>query len=368
MIIGVPKEIKNHEYRVGLVPESVYELCQHDHHVYVEHNAGLGIGITDEDYIEAGANILPTPQAVFDNSKLIIKVKEPQASEIAMLKPQHCLVTYLHLAADSKQAQGLIASQATCIAYETVTDNKGGLPLLAPMSEVAGRLSIQAGAQALEKRNGGRGLLLGGVPGVSPAEVLIIGGGMVGRNAAKMALGLGAKVTLLDNNIDVLRHLNELFGSNLITLFSNKESLDKQLKKADLVIGAVLIPGATAPTLVTEEQVKTMKTGAALVDVAIDQGGCFATSKATSHDDPMYILHEVVHYCVANMPGAVARTSAFALNNVTLPYILKIANQGIEAALKADTHLFNGVNVYQGQICNEQVAQSLNLPFHKLRL
>lgn len=363
MIIGVPKEIKVHEYRVGMVPASVSEAVAHGHKVYVETNAGSGIGFSDQDYIDAGAQILPTAEAVFAESEMIVKVKEPQAVERAMLREGQILFTYLHLAPDPEQTHDLINSKAVCIAYETVTDDKGRLPLLAPMSEVAGRMSIQAGAQALEKSHGGRGMLLAGVPGVEPAKVVIIGGGVVGANAAQMAVGLRANVVVLDRNIDVLRQLDAQFGGSVQCVYSTKDAIEKHVLEADLVVGGVLVAGAAAPKLVTAEMIKKMKPGAAIVDVAIDQGGCVETSHATTHSDPTYIVDDVVHYCVANMPGAVARTSTFALNNVTLPYILKLADKGYKAALQEDKHLLNGLNVYRGQITCEEVSEALDLPY-----
>ncbi|NTS75250.1 alanine dehydrogenase [Catenovulum sp. SM1970] len=363
MIIGVPKEIKNHEYRVGMVPASVSELIRQGHQVVVETQAGAGIGFSDEDYTKVGATILPQAADVFAQSEMIVKVKEPQAIERAMLREGQILFTYLHLAPDPEQTHDLINSKAVCIAYETVTDNHGGLPLLAPMSEVAGRMSIQAGAQALEKSNGGRGMLLGGVPGVEPAKVVVIGGGMVGRNAVQMAVGLGADVTVLDRNPAVLRQIDAQFGNRVKTLYSTADSLERVVKEADLVVGAVLIPGAAAPKLVSKELLEEMKKGAAIVDVAIDQGGCFETSKPTTHAEPVYIVDDVVHYCVANMPGAVARTSTFALNNATLPFIVALANKGYKQALVEDKHLLEGLNVYRGTVTNQQVAESLELDF-----
>lgn len=363
MIVGVPKEIKNHEYRVGMVPASVQELIVNGHEVFVETNAGIGIGFTDADYEATGAKILATAAEVFATSEMIVKVKEPQAVERAMLREGQILFTYLHLAPDMPQTQDLIKSKAICIAYETVTDDRGTLPLLAPMSEVAGRMSIQAGAQALEKINGGRGMLLGGVPGVEPANVVIIGGGMVGNNAAQMAVGMGANVVLLDRNIDVLRRIDAQFGGAVKTVYSTGDALTQHVLAADLVIGGVLIPGAAAPKLVTAEHIKNMKPGSAIVDVAIDQGGCIATSHATTHADPTYIVDDVVHYCVANMPGAVPRTSTFALNNATLPYILKLANKGYKEALLADKHLLNGLNVIDGKVTCESVASNLGFDY-----
>lgn len=363
MIIGVPKEIKNHEYRVGMVPASVLELIRNGHEVLVETNAGIGIGFSDEDYIATGAKILNTAKEIFDQAELIIKVKEPQAVERAMLREGQILFTYLHLAPDAAQTKDLVDSKAICIAYETVTDDKGGLPLLAPMSEVAGRMSIQAGAQALEKSNAGRGMLLGGVPGVEPAKVVIIGGGMVGKNAAQMAVGMGANVVILDRNIDVLRRLNDQFGSLVSAVYSTSDTLTQHIESADLVIGGVLVPGAAAPKLVTAQHIKNMKPGAAIVDVAIDQGGCIATSKATTHADPTFIVDDVVHYCVANMPGAVPLTSTFALNNATLPYILNIANKGYHQALVDDKHLLNGLNVMDGKVTCQSVADNLGYEY-----
>ncbi len=332
MLIGVPKEIKNHEYRVGMVPGSVRELTQHGHQVVVETLAGSGIGFSDADYVAAGAKVLGTAAEVFAQADMIVKVKEPQAIERARLREGQVLFTYLHLAPDLPQTEGLIKSGATCIAYETVTANNGGLPLLAPMSEVAGRMSIQAGATALQKANGGRGMLLGGVPGVAPAKVVILGGGVVGANAALMAVGMGARVIVMDRNVDVLRRLVAQFGTRIEPVFSSHDAVEAAVLTADLVIGGVLIPGAAAPKLVSAAMVKRMKPGAAVVDVAIDQGGCFETAHATTHADPTYIVDDVVHYCVANMPGAVPRTSTFALNNATLPFILELATKGANAA------------------------------------
>jgi len=368
MLIGVPKEIKNHEYRVGMVPASVYELVQQEHQVVVETNAGLGIGFSDDDYLAMGAEIVQIAEDVFTRAEMIVKVKEPLTEERAKLKSGQILFTYLHLAPDRAQTEDLINSQAICIAYETVTSDGGGLPLLAPMSEVAGRMSVQAGAQCLEKSNGGSGLLLAGVPGVSPANVVIIGGGVVGSNAAKIAMGMGAKVVILDRSLDVLRRLDNQFnsaqsGAGLETLYASKDVLEQQVLVADLVIGAVLVPGAAAPKLVTADMIKRMKPGSAVVDVAIDQGGCFETSHATTHADPSYLVDDVVHYCVANMPGAVPRTSTFALNNATLPYIVNIANKGYKAALLDDPHLLNGLNVYKGRVTCRSVADSLGLDY-----
>lgn len=363
MLIGVPKEIKNHEYRVGMIPASVRELVQNGHDVIVEKNAGIGIGFSDQDYMAAGAGIEDEAATIFAKADMIVKVKEPQAIERAMLCAGQILFTYLHLAPDLAQTQDLIDSKAVCIAYETVTDHKGGLPLLAPMSEVAGRMAIQAGAQALEKSNQGSGMLLGGVPGVEPAKVVIVGGGVVGNNAAQMAVGLGADVTILDRNIDTLRSLNIQFGNTAKVIYATADALEKAVLAADLVIGAVLLPGAAAPKLITKAHIAKMKAGSAIVDVAIDQGGCFETSHATTHQDPTYIVDEVVHYCVANMPGAVARTSTFALNNATLPYIIKLANLGYQDALKSDKGLLNGLNVINGLLTCESVAVAHDMEY-----
>ncbi|MGN6819104.1 MAG: alanine dehydrogenase [Sphingomonas sp.] len=363
MRVGVPKEIKNHEYRVGLTPSSVAELHAAGHEVIVETKAGMGIDFEDQAYIDAGARIVPDAKTVFAESDMIVKVKEPQPQEVAMLEPRHVLFTYLHLAADKPQAEGLMKSGATCIAYETVTATRGGLPLLKPMSEVAGRMSVQVGAHYLEKEQGGRGVLLGGVPGVAPAKVAILGGGVSGVNAAQMAVGMRADVTIYDINNDRLAELDMFFSSQIKTQYASKSAIAQAVRNAHLVIGAVLVPGAAAPKLVTREMVKTMKRGSVLVDIAIDQGGCFETSHATTHEDPVFEVDGVIHYCVANMPGAVARTSAFALNNATLPFALKLANLGAEAAMKADPHLANGLNVYKGKITHEAVAEALDLPF-----
>jgi alanine dehydrogenase len=363
MRIGVPKEIKNHEYRVGLTPPSVAELTAAGHQVVVETKAGSGIDFDDEAYVEAGATIAATAAQVFAQSDMIVKVKEPQPQEIALLEPRHLLFTYLHLAADKPQAEGLMKSGATCIAYETVTSPSRGLPLLKPMSEVAGRMSIQVGAHYLEKEQGGRGVLLGGVPGVAPARVAILGGGVAGVNAAQMAVGMRADVTIYDISNDRLAELDMFFSSQIKTAYASKAAIAAAVKNAHLVIGAVLVPGAAAPKLVTREMLKTMKRGSVLVDIAIDQGGCFETSHATTHDDPVFEVEGVIHYCVANMPGAVARTSAFALNNATLPFALKLANLGAEAAMAADPHLAAGLNVSGGKIRHKAVAEALDLPF-----
>ena len=363
MKIGVPKEIKNHEYRVGLIPSGVKELVLHGHEVSVETNAGAGIGYSDSEYLAAGAQIMESAADIFNYGEMIIKVKEPQAIERARLRKGQVLFTYLHLAPDLAQTEELIKSEATCIAYETVTDAMGRLPLLAPMSEVAGRMSIQAGALCMEKSQGGRGILLGGVPGVAQGEVLILGGGVVGQNAAQMAVGMGAHVTIVDRSLDVLRRLDNQFGNRIQTLYSTQDAVEEMAMKADLIIGAVLIPGASAPKLITRDAVKSMSSGTAMVDVAIDQGGCFETSHATTHDEPTYIVDDVVHYCVANMPGAVARTSAAALNNATLPYVLALANHGIFCALRNDPHLMNGLNVHEGKITNKFVAAAHELEY-----
>jgi len=367
MLIGVPKEVKNNEFRVGLTPSSVYELCHAGHQVKVETNAGVGCGFENSDFIAAGAKIVEQAANIFQSSDLIIKVKEPQTLERAQLRPGQTLFTYLHLAPDIPQTQELLASGATCIAYETVTDNLGRLPLLAPMSEVAGRMSIQAGAHCLEKSQHGSGILLGGVPGVPPANVVILGGGVVGSNATQMAIGLGANVTVIDKSLDTLRHLNTLYGNKIKTLFSTKQSLAEQLLTADLVIGAVLIPGAQAPKLVSRMLLKTMKQGSAIVDVAIDQGGCFETSHPTTHENPIFIEEGVVHYCVANMPGALARTSTQALNNATLPYVLALANKGIKSALSENTGLLQGLNIVGGKLSCRSVALAQQIPVISLK-
>lgn len=363
MRVGVPKEIKNHEYRVGLTPPLVAELTASGHEVIVETRAGSGIDFEDSDYVAAGARIVATAAEVFAQADMIVKVKEPQPQEVAMLEPRHTLFTYLHLAPDPEQAKGLIKSGATCIAYETVTANDRSLPLLKPMSEVAGRMSVQVGAHYLEKEQGGRGVLLGGVPGVAPAKVAILGGGVSGINAAQMATGLRADVTIYDINNARLAELDMHFGSQIKTAYASKAAIAAAVAGAHLVIGAVLVPGAAAPKLVTRDMLKTMKRGSVLVDIAIDQGGCFETSHATTHDDPVYEIDGVIHYCVANMPGAVARTSTFALNNATLPFVMKLANLGAEKAMAADPHLAAGLNVYKGAITHEAVAEALDLPF-----
>jgi len=363
MRVGVPKEIKVHEYRVGLTPASVAELVAAGHQVFVQTGAGDGIDCPDGAFRKAGAEILPDAPAVFAASDMIVKVKEPQQSEIALLEPRHILFTYLHLAADKPQAEGLMKSGATCIAYETVTSRSGALPLLKPMSEVAGRMSVQVGAHYLEKEQGGRGVLLGGVPGVAPATVAILGGGVSGVNAAQMAVGMRADVTIYDISMERLAELDMFFSSQIKTAYASRAAIASAVEKAELVIGAVLVPGAAAPKLVTRDMLKTMKRGSVLVDIAIDQGGCFETSHATTHADPVYEVDGIIHYCVANMPGAVARTSAFALNNATLPFALKIANLGAEEAMRQDPHLAAGLNVSGGKIRHEAVAEALDLPF-----
>ncbi len=359
MLVGTPKEIKNHEYRVGLTPESARELVGHGHQVLIETGAGDGIGADDEAYRDAGAAIVDTAEEVFAKADMIVKVKEPLAPERAMLRENQILYTYLHLAPDPDQTKDLLDAGVVGIAYETVTDRHGGLPLLKPMSQVAGRMSVHAGASALEKAHGGRGILLGGVPGVAPGKVTVIGGGVVGFNAAQMAVGLGADVTILDRNPEVLERLSDYFGSRAKTRFSNKANLAECVAQADLVIGAVLIPGAAAPKLVTRAMLSTMKPGAVIADVAIDQGGCFETSKPTTHAEPTYTVDGIVHYCVANMPGAVSRTSTYALNNVTLPHALRIADLGWRKALASDAHLANGLNVWAGKVTNAAVAHDL---------
>ena len=363
MRIGVPKEIKNNEFRVGLTPSSVMELVAAGHELFVETKAGAGIDCPDNAFRKAGATILPTAAEVFAASDMIVKVKEPQAQEIALLEPRHILFTYLHLAPDRPQTEGLMQSGATCIAYETVTSRTGALPLLKPMSEVAGRMSIQVGAHYLEKEQGGRGVLLGGVPGVAPAKVAIFGGGVSGVNAAQMAVGMRADVTIYDISNERLAELDMFFGSQIKTAYASRAAIARAVEEAELVIGAVLVPGAAAPKLVTREMLKTMKRGSVMVDIAIDQGGCFETSHPTTHADPVYEVEGVIHYCVANMPGAVARTSAFALNNATLPFALRIANMGADAAMKADPHLANGLNVSDGKVRHQAVAEALDLPF-----
>jgi alanine dehydrogenase len=363
MKIGVPKEIKNNEYRVGLIPASVAELTAKGHQLFIEKNAGAGIGFSDQDYCHAGAEIVATAESVFTRAEMIIKVKEPQPVEYVMLRPEQIIFTYLHLAPDRQQTLGLLKSGALCIAYETVVDDFGHLPLLAPMSEIAGRMAIQAGALALQKNSGGGGVLLSGVPGVLPAKIVILGAGTVGSNAAQVAVGIGANVVVLDNNIAALRRLDKQFYGKVNTVYATKSVIREHILRADLVIGAVLNPGAKAPQLVTRDMITEMKKGAAVVDVAIDQGGCFATSHATTHQEPTYLVDDIVHYCVANMPGAVARSAAQALNNATLPYIIKLADLGGKKALLADKNFLQGVNVCAGKVTLEAVAQAHNLDY-----
>ena len=363
MRVGVPKEIKIHEYRVGLVPAAVRELVESGHEVLVQSGAAAGIGFADADYQRVGAKIAASAEEVFEKAELIVKVKEPQPQECARLRAGQVLYTYLHLAADKAQTEALQKSGATCIAYETVTAPDGSLPLLTPMSEVAGRMSVQVGAYCLQKANGGRGILLGGVPGVAPAKVVVLGGGVAGTNAVEMAVGLRADVTVVDRSVKRLRELSSIFGPSLRTEYSTQEHVDALVIDADLVIGAVLIAGAAAPKLVTRDMVRRMKAGAVLVDISIDQGGCFETSRPTTHAEPTYVVDDVIHYCVTNMPGAVPRTSTFALNNATLPFARRLADHGWQAALKADPHLANGLNVHAGHITNEAVAHDLGLAY-----
>lgn len=363
MLVGTPKEIKNHEYRVGLTPAGVRELVAHGHQVMIEKQAGAAIGFSDEQYANAGAQLVDTAAEIFAKAEMVIKVKEPQPVEYKQLRPGQILFTYLHLAPDPEQARGLVESGAVCVAYETVTDNRGGLPLLAPMSEVAGRMAIQAAARALEKSQGGSGVLLGGVPGVAPGHVTVVGGGVVGINAARMAAGLGADVTILDKSLPRLAEIDNLFGGRVKTLYSTRDAVESEIKLADAVIGAVLIPGAAAPKLVTRDMLKLMKPGSVLVDVAIDQGGCFETSHATTHQEPTYVVDGITHYCVANMPGGVARTSTQALTNATLAYALAIANKGVKPALLEDGHLKNGLNVCKGKVTFEAVAKQLGYEY-----
>jgi alanine dehydrogenase len=361
--VGVPKEIKTLEFRVGMIPAGVRELVHDGHEVIVEANAGLGIGMTDADYEKAGASVAATAKDVFDAAEMIIKVKEPQLNECAMLRDDQVLFTYLHLAADPAQTKGLVDSGTTAIAYETVTAADRSLPLLTPMSEVAGRLSIQSGAYHLQKANGGRGVLLGGVPGVAPGKVIIIGGGVSGTNAADMAIGLGADVTILDRSLPRLREIDDIWGGRIHTVYSTRQAIDDLVPQADLVVGAVLIAGAAAPKLVTEQNVKDMHTGSVMVDISIDQGGCFETSRPTTHAEPTYVVDDVVHYCVTNMPGAVPRTSTFALTNATLPFVKALANLGWREALIQDPHLANGLNVHAGHINHEAVAHDLGYDY-----
>ena len=363
MLIGVPKEIKNHEYRVGLTPSSVRELVAAGHQVLVEHDAGAGIGAGDAAYEQAGAQI-GTDEEVFARCGMIVKVKEPQAPERARLQPGQVLFTYLHLTADPQQCRELLDSGAVCVAYETVTAPGGGLPLLAPMSEVAGRMSVQAAAHCLERAQGGRGMLLGGVPGVAAAKVVVLGAGVVGSHATQMAIGLGAQVVVIDRSLEALRRIEQRFGARVLTVFSNRDNVEAHVRSADVVIGAVLVPGAAAPRLVSRELLSGMRPGAVVVDVAIDQGGCFETSRPTTHADPTYVVDGVVHYCVSNMPGAVPLTSAHALNHATLPYVMALADKGWQRALLDDAHLRDGFNVVDGKITCREVADSLQLPYH----
>ncbi|MSP44220.1 MAG: alanine dehydrogenase [Alphaproteobacteria bacterium] len=363
MLLGVPREIKVHEYRVGMTPSSVRELTHHGHRALVQSGAGEAIGLSDENYRAAGAEIVVSAAEVFARADLIVKVKEPQAAECALLRQGQTLFTYLHLAADAAQTQALITSGCTGIAYETVTDANGGLPLLAPMSEVAGRMAIQAGAHCLEMEQGGRGMLLGGVPGVQAGKVVIIGGGVVGTNAARMAMGLEAAVTVLDKSLHRLQQLDMQFGPTLNTIFATVDALENYVLDADLLVGAVLVPGAATPRLITDKMVRSMKRGSVFVDVSIDQGGTSETSRPTTHAAPTYKMHDVVHYCVTNMPGAVARTSTFALNNATLPFILALADHGVFEALRRDPHLRAGLNVHAGKIAHPAVAAAVNAPY-----
>ena len=363
MIVGVPKETKIHEYRVGLTPQCVRELVRHGHEVWVETLAGAGIDFSDDDYRAAGAKIVANASELFACADMIVKVKEPLEPERSQLRRNQVLFTYLHLAPDPLQAKDLLGSRAICIAYETVTSSGGTLPLLAPMSEVAGRMSIQAGASALEKSHGGRGVLIAGVPGVAPAKVVILGGGVVGVNAAQMAVGLGADVTVLDRCVEVLRRIDARFGATVKTLYSTEAAIEAEVLQADLVIGAVLVPGAASPRLISRALLSKMKRGAVLVDVSIDQGGCFETSRPTTHDNPTYEVDGIVHYCVANMPGAVARTSTLALNNATLPFVLALADKGWKRALREDAHFGNGLNIAAGKVTNRAVAEALGLPY-----
>ena len=365
--IGVPKEIKTHEYRVGLTPAGARELVQLGHPVLVEHDAGTGIGYGDDDYRSAGASIVETAAALFQAADMVVKVKEPQPQEIALLRRGQILFPYLHLAADKAQTQGLMQSGATCIAYETVTDRAGALPLLAPMSEVAGRMAVQVGAHCLEREQGGAGILLGGVPGVAPAKVVVLGGGVSGTNAARMAVGLEASVIIIDRSLPRLKELDLQFGPRATTLYATTASIEQSVLAADLVIGAVLVPGAAAPKLVTQDMVQRMRPGSVLVDIAIDQGGCFETSRPTTHSSPTYVESGVVHYCVTNMPGAVARTSTFALTNATLPFVLALASKGWRQAMLDDPHLAQGLNIDDGRVVHLAVAQALGLRHTALR-
>ncbi len=363
MLIGVPKEVKNHEYRVGLVPSSVRELIHHGHQVVVETAAGSGVGLSDDDYRSVGASIAESAKEIFDKVEMVVKVKEPLPGEYAQLREGQLLFTYLHLAPDEAQTKGLVDSGCIAVAYETVTSARGGLPLLTPMSEVAGRMSVQVGAHCLEKEQGGSGMLLGGVPGVAAAKVVIIGGGVSGTNAARMAMGMEAHVTVIDRSLQRLNELDMQFGPTLNTIYSTVDSIESHVAGADLVIGAVLVPGAAAPKLVTRDMLKNMRPGSVLVDIAIDQGGCFETSRGTTHDNPTYVEEDVVHYCVTNMPGAVARTSTFALNNATLPFTLALADKGYKRALAEDPHLMEGLNVAMGQVTYKAVAEAHGMDY-----
>lgn len=360
MLVGVPREIKNHEYRLGLIPSSIRELTAHGHRIIVQHNAGVGIGIYDVDFIQAGAQIADTAEEIYQTADMIVKVKEPQPQECSMLREGQILFTYLHLAPDPKQTELLLASGCIAIAYETVTNHSGGLPLLAPMSEVAGKMAIQAGATSLEITHGGSGILLGGVPGVAPAKVVILGGGVVGTNAMRVAVGMGARVVVLDKSLERLNQLDLQFSPQVTTIYSTTDAIERHLATADLVVGAVLIPGASAPRLVTRDMLKVMRPKSVIVDVSIDQGGCFETSRPTTHQQPTYVEENIIHYCVSNMPGAVPRTSTFALNNATLPFTLSLANLGYKKAMSRDLHLLNGLNIYKGHITHKAVAHALS--------
>lgn len=368
MIIGIPKEIKNNENRVGMTPAGVKELVQHGHQVYVQHTAGQGSGFSDEEYTAVGAKILPTIEEVYDIAEMIIKVKEPIEPEYPLVKKGQLLFTYFHFASELALTEAMLNSGATCIAYETVVGRQGGLPLLIPMSEVAGRMSVQEGAQFLEKPKGGKGILLGGVPGVKPAKVLILGGGVVGRNAALMAAGLGADVTITDISLPTLRHLSEVMPRNVKTLFSSRHNIEMELPTVDLVIGSVLVPGAKAPHLISRDMLKLMRPGTVMVDVAIDQGGCFETSHPTTHSEPTFVVDDILHYAVANIPGAVPFTSTLALTNATLPYALRLADMGWRQACKADPGLAEGVNIVDGKITFKGVAEAWNMPYTPLEL
>lgn len=363
MLIGVPKEIKNHEYRVGLTPAGSKEVIAAGHEVLVEANAGAQIGFSDQQYLDAGAKIAQDANQVYGEAEMIVKVKEPQQSECAMIRQGQVIFSYLHLAAEPELTKLLVQSKSVAIAFETVTDHVGGLPLLAPMSEVAGKISIQAGARALEKAQGGRGVLLGGVPGVAPAKVTVVGGGVAGTNAAKVAIGMGANVTILDRSLPRIRYLSDIFGNSANILYSTTQNIADSVIESDLVVGSVLIPGAAAPKLVTRQMIKQMNDGSVVTDIAIDQGGCFETSRPTSHSEPTYVEEGVVHYCVTNMPGAVARTSTLALQNATLPFTIEIADKGYKKALQDNVHLLNGLNVYDGKVTYQAVAKDLGYQY-----